>query len=290
MYTQPFIAAIVMSLFLSGGAPGCRTKPVSGPQVKHTSPQRDDKMTQMNVLIEGFQSSITKPFVAVIRDSETYSVLTKLERNLPALGKEFFESHVVIAAFLGERNTGGYTVQIEEAPGAIRITESKPGKGMMVPQMITTPFKVVSIERNVSSSVVLAIGETWTAAAQTYNAQGNFSASGGFAGIREEFSIGGRIRVTRLNNLATFAFDLSSPYEKRRCRLAEFATAISENDRAEIAKMSADLLVMQPNSGLKATAVFHDAEKRFSVTFEPLPATVADGYSGQGSIEATVAK
>src|SRR6266571_7832283 len=112
MFNQPVILAAIISLLFSGGsASGCRTKQSAKSQV-NTPPMPQTEtgksgIGELKALAEGFHSSITSPFVAVIRGEETYSSLMKLEPTLPKLGGDFFKSNVVIAAFLGQRNTGG---------------------------------------------------------------------------------------------------------------------------------------------------------------------------------------
>jgi hypothetical protein len=117
----------------------------------------------IKVLAEGFHSKITKPFVAVVRDTETYAALRKLDGNLPKLDADFFEENVVVAAFLGERHTGGYSVEITPNAIEINVLEKKPGKGVMVPQMITSPFKIVSLHgaTNAAVRLNLFVDETW---------------------------------------------------------------------------------------------------------------------------------
>src|SRR5256885_9485503 len=77
----------------------------------------------IKVLAEGFHSKITKPFVAVVRDAETYAALTRLDENLPKLDADFFKESVAVAAFLGERNTGGYSVEIRANGIALQVLE-----------------------------------------------------------------------------------------------------------------------------------------------------------------------
>src|SRR5437870_1507100 len=133
---KTIISLMISSMALSGsGFSGCRTSRNESKPPVVEKPSTDSQ--PLKVLGEGFHSSITEPFVAVVRDSETYAALRRHDANLPNIDAEFFRSNVVIAAFLGERNTGGYGVEINrETNGDIRITEKTPGKGVMVPQMI----------------------------------------------------------------------------------------------------------------------------------------------------------
>src|SRR5437764_175538 len=77
---------------------------------------------ELKIIAEGSQSSITKSFIAVIRDAETYEALRRAAGNLPDTNVDF-DSHILIAAFLGERNTGGYSVEMAiEVPGTVDTT------------------------------------------------------------------------------------------------------------------------------------------------------------------------
>src|SRR5947209_5258876 len=76
----------------------------------------------LKVLAEGSVSPINTSFVGVFRDAETYAALRAQVENLPELKDVFFKSSIVIAAFLGERNTRGYSIlTAQQANGPIRI-------------------------------------------------------------------------------------------------------------------------------------------------------------------------
>jgi hypothetical protein len=244
----------------------------------------------IKVLAEGFHSKITRPFVAVVRDAETYAALNKLDGNLPSLDADFFNKNVAVAAFLGERNTGGYSVEILANGIEINILEKKPGKGMMVPQMITSPFKIVALAGATNTAVRLNLfaDETWRQSLPSYRVtSGRFRMSGGFAGTSEEFGLEGPIGVMRAGNLATFSFRITGSETKKRRLLVECSTGLIDSDgNVKINRMSADSLVDSPNSGLAGTATFSEEGKKFSLIMISRPSLVADGYSGQGTIEA----
>jgi hypothetical protein len=74
------------------------------------STEQDDKKVvenqnnssgELKTLAEGSQSSITDPFVAVIRDDATYAKLQKMEPSLPQLETDFFRLNVVVACVPG---------------------------------------------------------------------------------------------------------------------------------------------------------------------------------------------
>jgi hypothetical protein len=242
----------------------------------------------IKVLAEGFHSKITKPFVAVVRDAETYAALLKLDDNLPKLDADFFKESVAVAAFLGERNTGGYSVEIRANTIEISVIEKKPGKGVMVPQMITSPFKIVALKGSTNATVRLTPDEAWRQATTSYLVtSGKFTTSGGFAGTSEEFGLQGPIGVMRAGSLATFSFRVIGSETKKRRLLVECATGLMDGDgNVKINRMSADSLVNPPNSGLAGTVTFSEEGRKFALIMTPRPSLVADGYSGHGTIEA----
>ncbi|HEV2761778.1 MAG TPA: hypothetical protein VGV38_02195, partial [Pyrinomonadaceae bacterium] len=54
-------------------------------------------------------------------------------------------------------------------------------------------------------------------------------------------------------------------------------------------RLDAGTLVDPPNGGLRATGQLSDADGKLSVTFEPLPDNIADGFEGSGKLEASAA-
>lgn len=262
-------------------------------QNKNNKPVVESKndSVELKTLAEGFHSSITDPFVAVIRDAETYAQLCKTEPKLPKLGPDFFQSNVVVAAFLGERNTGGYSVEIScEGVGGIRLIEKTPGKGMMVPQVITSPFKIVALPLTGTTPVAVLFEKGWAARLQAYHVtSGKFINSGGFAGSVEEYGLEGKISVMRKGGLATFSFLLKNVGETNEHLLIETTTGIVESSGAiTINRLSAFTLVSKPNSGLRAKARLDEHGHNLSLEFGPLTPLIADGFSGAGTIEATI--
>jgi len=285
------IALVSLSAFLiSGGAAGCRATQnrefLVGPEPVIEKEQL--KQGELKVLAEGAQSAIKSPFVALARDAETYAALTKLDGNLPSLDDEFFKTRVVVAACLGERNTGGYSVEIGRDAAGIRVMEGKPGKDRMVTQVITSPFKITAVEGMSNSPIWLTLDDAWQTRMSLFHVTtAKFTMSGGIAGTREEFSLGGTIGVLRAGNLATFQFRLIAPATTKRRALIEHATGLVGGDNnIKVSRMSADSFVDPPNTGLQADGMFSDAGKKLLLNLLARPSMIADGYSGGGSIEA----
>lgn len=269
------------------------------------SAQTSNKQTPVNlkVLAEGFHSAVSEPFIAVVRDAETYTELTKLDRSLPQLDAEFFKSHAVIVAYLGTRNTGGYSIDIRpEAAanketssvvrGCIHIVENRPGRGVMVPEMITSPFKAVSLEASDLENITIGPDEAWQKTIRRYwITAGSFSSSGGLAGTSEDFPLGGGLQIMRLGKLASLFFSLVSSDSAKEARELTGVKTVLINDEGnlQISRISAGTLVKKPNSGLKITGTFAAGESKLSLNLVSLPSMIADGYQGSGHLEAKLA-
>ena len=280
------LTILALSFFTLGlsGVPACHEQ-----QNKNDRPveNKESNSGELKVLAKGFHSTITEPFVAVIRDDETYARLRKLEASLPSLEADFFRLNTLIAAFLGTRNTGGYDVEItRDSSGQIRLTETAPGKDMMVSQVITSPFKLVSFEPKGSTAVPLAPGQIFEQRTHLYRiSRGSFKMSGGFAGRTEEFQLSGKLHVTRLGDLITIGFALDGTGGERERSLRTFATGIIKDNQVTINRMSYGSLIDPPTGELAANGRFGEKNK-LSLNFVSKPVNISDSYGGLGSVEA----
>jgi hypothetical protein len=286
--------AVILITTSSGAAISCGAADIQKPKPparvigNKTEPGKSED-TGLKVLASGFHSQVTNAFVAVARDAETYRGLAALDANLPKLDEDFFKTNVVVAAFLGERNTGGYSVEITRAQnGEIQITEKRPRKDEFVTQVITSPFKVVAVSIDEATLILTSLDNAWQQKQLLYNVtSGQFTMSGGFAGRVEKFPLRGKVRVMRAGDLATFSFSLGGKSRRAHHSLTDLATGVVKRDRAiTIHKLSAGSLIDPPHSGLSAEGEFSQGDSKLSLKFTSLPSMIADGFSGEGSIEA----
>jgi PrcB C-terminal len=281
-----FKIALLAAMLLLGANPGNATLTQAQPSTKAADTTSED----INVLAQGSHSEVAKPFLAVAREPQVYAQLRKLEPSLPSLTEEFFKERLVVAAFMGDRNTAGYSVEITRASnGAIWVAANGPGKGSMVAQVITAPFKVVSVPRQPWSG--LDAEGIWQAAADHYRVtRGDFTVSGGLMGRREDFGVVGQIRVLRVGKLATFLLDLKNSDGVKQRSLKDSATGFEEEGRITIQLMDSGSLIEMPHGDLSATGKFSGNSKRLAIRFTSLPTMfIADGYGGGGSVEAEAA-
>jgi hypothetical protein len=254
----------------------------------------------LKVLAEGSQSSVQEPFVALCRDAETYEALKKLDKALPKLDRDFFQSHLVIAAYLGTRNTGGYRVIIKrqgepDLPSPyrayVRVHEEAPAKNTIVPQVITSPFSIVSLEVNGTPPLTLGLDYAWRQKQQPYRVKsGTFSMGGGFAGTHEQWEPHGELLALRARGFVSFYISLAGTSPNKERSLSDFVTGTMQKNEIAIKKMSTDVFVEGPNGGFSATGSFKDGDVKLSLMFGSLRSLVSDGYDGAGSLEAETAR
>jgi hypothetical protein len=295
MPTSKMFAVVTLAMLLSGPSGTIACNPRQTIRALHATPSpaietQQPATGEIKVLAEGPQSNIQDSFVAVVRDAETYAALRKLDGMLPELTADFFETDAVVAAFLGERPTGGFRVEISRRANAINVVEKKPGKDSMVTQMITSPFKVVSVAGGAKSPLSLTVDEAWRQRLVPFRVDsGQFKMSGGVAGYSREFKLEGEVRVMiEGRSLVTFVFAVrgSDPAKKRL--LIESATGtVIKDGQITIGKMSAGSLIDTPNSGLKATGQISDPYSRVVLNMVSLPLMFTDGYGGMGTLTAT---
>jgi hypothetical protein len=266
------------------------------PETTHAppAPAVEDKL-EMNVASEikelaaGGYGAVRESFVYVARDAQTYARLRELNDKLPELGADFFKSNAVVAAFLGQRQSGGYGVRITRAGAGLRVSEKTPPKGAMVTMALTAPFQIVSVGVEEEQALALTLDATWQEAARPYTVGvGEFTRMGGFAGRPERSTLKGDIRIMRHAQLATLFFDLQGTGAEGAHALQDTASGtVTPEGALTLARLDPGSFVPPPRHPLRARGNFSDNEGKLSLTFEITEAKVNDGYSGQGKLEAT---
>jgi hypothetical protein len=279
------ILALSSFVFGLGGVPACHEQ--QNKNDKTVVENQKNSSGELKTLAEGSQSSISDPFVTVIRDDATYAKLQTMEPGLPRLETDFFRLNVAVAAFLGTRNTGGYSVEISRVEnGKIRVGERAPAKNAMTAQVITSPYKLVSFAVEGSSAVELSVGEIFQQRAQLFRiSSGSFNLSGGFSGRSESFQLNGKLQVTRLGDLVTIGFALVSSGSTRERSLRSTSTGLIKDGAITIERMTHGSLLDPPSGELKVSGKFLE-KNRMSLELISQPINVPESYSGRGTIEA----
>lgn len=286
------ITLVILSLILFGAAADAAAQSKRKKTSRKTRKSQPAKVKTMpdnngeiKVLVGGSYSKVEAPFVLVARDAETYSLIRGLVEDLPPSSTVDFSKSAVVAAFAGQKNTGGYPVTIRSVDGKIKIELGQPEKGDAVTQVITAPFQVAAIPLDDSQNLHLEIPMQWTNRIQSYRvAKGEFETSGGIAGRSKKFSANGTIGVLTHADLVTFIFNLSGTKSEISRKLSDISSGVVKEQNLIITRMDAGNFAEMPRPPLKVFGKV--TADKLSLTFESFPPTVADGYMTRGKIEA----
>lgn len=249
-----------------------------------------DASGNLKVLAQGQYGRVSNAFVAVARGAETYAALREIIKELPAVEQDFFKTNAVVAAFLGERRTGGYNLAIARAGDkSLRIQETTPPRDAMLTQALTYPYMVVAVPLENEESLALEMGQAWRGTARSYRVkEGEFTMTGGITGRSEKFRFAGDIAVLREGRLTTFVFNLQSSDGAKARALRDAASGLSQSDGGiVVGHLGAGSFVDPPADALRATGQLN--ENNLSLAFDSIPGIVADGFKGSGKLTAEAA-
>jgi hypothetical protein len=107
-------------------------------------------------IASGTSSRIEEPRQVVIRTADEWQTLWKshkAEATAPAVD---FAQSAVVAIFLGSRSTAGFSVKItairkEGDKAIVEYTEGTPRPDLMVAQVITAPFHIVKVPKDIGT-------------------------------------------------------------------------------------------------------------------------------------------
>ncbi len=245
---------------------------------------------EIKELAAGNRSSIFESFVLVARDIQTYAALRSLHNGLPEQGAEFFKSSAVIAVFLGQRRTSGYSVEItRESDGQVRIVEHAPAKDAMVKMVLTAPFKIVAMPVEIDHPVTFSLDTTWKNRLRPYRVtQGQLSITGGFAGVNERLRLEGTLSIMRAGTFVTILFELQSAGGKQPRQLRDTASGVVDaSGRVNLSHVDAFALTGALQSPFRVTGQFTENEQNLDLRFETIAApNISDNFSATASLKA----
>jgi hypothetical protein len=107
---------------------------------------------EVETIARGTLSAIERPRQVVVQQDSDWRALWHEHSPDGDAPRVDFTTRTVLAVFLGSRNTAGYGVEITRvdrtATGTTaRYRESRPGRDLVLAQIITTPFHIVSVPR-----------------------------------------------------------------------------------------------------------------------------------------------
>ncbi len=107
----------------------------------------------MTTIARGGVSQILEPKEVVVKTAPEWETLWRAhagsDAGRPAVE---FPGQMVVGVFLGARQTGGYAAEItavavENGTLVVRWTETTPGPGAIVAQVLTAPYHLVGVDR-----------------------------------------------------------------------------------------------------------------------------------------------
>jgi hypothetical protein len=108
----------------------------------------------------------TGPQFVVVSDREHFAdVFKKIHSkafSLPELPSVDFERQIVVAAFWGQKPTGGYNISFEKTAYVenetlrVSVIMQSPSEGVFLPQVMTSPYVLAATERGKYDHVAFA--------------------------------------------------------------------------------------------------------------------------------------
>ena len=115
-------------------------------------------------IAQGTDSAITEPRQVVARTTDEWRALWSAHSS-GALPSVDFSRAIVVGIFLGSRPTPGYRVTVvgataKDATAVVRFVEDRPDQDAILPQVLTTPFHLVTLPARVQSVTLQRVEPT----------------------------------------------------------------------------------------------------------------------------------
>lgn len=120
--------------------------------------------TDFVTILEGTNGKADEASIAIASDEKAFA---KLWRGVNGFAVPVppvdFSSRVVVAAFMGMKNTGGYRYAVESAAWladgrfSLTLAANGPAKGASVTMALTSPFIMVSVPRSAAEPLVTVV-------------------------------------------------------------------------------------------------------------------------------------
>jgi hypothetical protein len=116
------------------------------------------KAPEPRTLDKGDQSNIDSPRQVVVRTEAEWTALWRQHTPDRPMPKVDFSREMVVGMMIGSRPTAGYSIDIVstiEANGVlhVRYRETRPGRGTITAQILTSPYHLVAVPRSTATDV-----------------------------------------------------------------------------------------------------------------------------------------
>ena len=254
---------------------------------KAAEKKRNQSMKKPEIIAEGAYSGVSEPFILIARDKETFAAIKDLIDDFDYSNEIDFTKQAVVAAFSGEKTTGGYSVSVRMQDGKCLIEDIAPPHGAIVTEALTQPYTVVAIPAEEEDQISLDLGSVWESGIRSYAVRkGEFEFSGGFIGTTTKFKVKGQVSVMRYDRLATVIFDMHEDAAEPKRFMKDVGSGLITNEKPIISRIEGGNFIDRPHPPLQVSGKITD--RKLSLTFTPGKRgyVVSDGYEGRGFIEA----
>ncbi|MBN1241406.1 MAG: protease complex subunit PrcB family protein [Spirochaetales bacterium] len=121
---------------------------------------------EARILVRGQNARAEEPSVSVVRNAAAFAGLWASVAAPGAAKPELdFAAEAVVAAFMGRKNTGGFSIELVAAESLadgsvlVRLRKLAPKPGMMVTQALTSPFLALAVPAAPDADVVVEFVE-----------------------------------------------------------------------------------------------------------------------------------
>jgi len=162
--TALVIICLCLNLSLSIGLADASTTDLEGHHdvmAAAESPRKPYSPVTFQTVSKGYRSGAREPQQIVLRNQAEWSELWRKHSNelYSTPPTVLFDQEIVVAVFLGEKNTGGYDITIVRAERnddelVIHYQEKTPAPGSMLIQAFMQPFHIVRINKSDLSAKV----------------------------------------------------------------------------------------------------------------------------------------
>ena len=114
-------------------------------------------LVPFSTVAKGLSSGIGEPLQAVVRDPTEWSALWARHARVSGVPASpppvSFAREMIVALFMGERATGGYTIEVVRVERGreglvVRYRSRSPAPDAVVSQALTQPFHVIRLSRD----------------------------------------------------------------------------------------------------------------------------------------------
>ena len=243
----------------------------------------------LKIIAEGVYGKVEEVFLFVARSAESYKKLQGLVEDLPPASEINFDKTAVVAAFAGEKRTGGYSVAMEKSGEAVSIKVVEPAPDAITTDALTYPYQVALVPVEEEMPLNLRLSENWTRAAQNFRVtRGEIAYSGGITGRGKSYPVEGTVGVLTRGDLATLIFNFSGKGAESGKKLNEIVSGSFSSGKIEVNRLDVGDFSENPKPPVRVSGMF--TGDKLNLTFAPLPTEVRDGFMAEGKIEAVKVK